>query len=70
MLSPVFVGLFSIQNTDSIKEDELVFVSGDKQETGERKGTVTHRERDRRKQKQRQKNNSKGKKRVKRHISY
>lgn len=49
MLSPVFVGLFSIPNTDFIKGDELVFVSGDKQETGERKGTFTEREQRRKK---------------------
>lgn len=36
-------GYFQFQ-TDFIKGDELVFVSGDKQETGERKGTITERE--------------------------
>lgn len=44
MLSPVSVGLFSIPNTVSDKEDEPVFVLGDKQETGERRGTITRRE--------------------------
>lgn len=33
-----------MQNTAFIKEDELVFVSGNKQETGERKAAVTRRE--------------------------
>lgn len=39
ILPLVLVGLFSILNTGFIKGDELVFVSGDKRETGERKAT-------------------------------
>lgn len=35
------MGLFSILNTGFIKGDELVFVSGDKREKGERKATLT-----------------------------
>lgn len=63
------MGLFSIQNADFIKEDELVFVSGDKQETGERKGTVTETEKRHRKQKQRQKMNRRKKERAITYLS-
>lgn len=65
-------GLFSIQNTDFIKEYDLVFVSGDKQDTGERERGPSQREREREKRGtgNRNKDRKWTEKRASHHISY
>lgn len=68
MLSPFLWGYFQFQ-TDFIKEDELVFVSADKQETGERKETITEREQKQKKKKIRTKAEIERKKGGSHHIS-
>lgn len=54
------MGLFSILNTGFIKGDELVFVSGDKRETGERNATLTAPEKRQKKTRTKVENEKKG----------